>query len=127
MGFNQILLKKGKDLALPKEFQEFQETIQSSSQILLELINNILDLSKIEAGKMQIIVEDFYLEELIKKIFETYNFQAVQKGIIFTYEISPHLPPVIQSDRIKIPAAERSRLGSTFASRKRGIQHFKTL
>ena len=81
IGFNQFLLEKAKELSLPEDFQNFQENIRSSSHILLDLINNVLDLSKIEAGKLEILEENFRIEDLVKKIFDTYNFQAKQKSL----------------------------------------------
>lgn len=102
IGFNQILINQGQELNLPKSFQKFQENIQNSSKILLELINNILDLSKIEAGKVELAEEIFHLEGLVKQIFDIYRFQATQKGVIFTYEINAKLPIDIYSDRMKL-------------------------
>ena len=102
LGFNQILLNKGRALTLPEEFRRFQENIQTSAQNLLEMLNNFLDVSKIEAGKMRIIEEDFQIETLIKNVFTTHELQAHQKDIIFTYEISPQLPKTMRSDRTKL-------------------------
>ncbi|MBF0276614.1 MAG: response regulator [SAR324 cluster bacterium] len=102
IGFNQILVKQSKNLKLPEEFQNFLDHIQTSAQILLELINNILDLSKIETGKMEISEEDFYLSDVVSTLFDTFEFQAKQKGVFLTHETSPKLPPAICADRKKI-------------------------
>lgn len=102
MGFNRVLLKRSEELALPGDFQKFLKYIQNSSEILSGLINNVLDLSKIEAGKFGISKEHFNIQQLVKTIFETYKFQADQKRIHFTYEIHPTVPSIIHSDRLKL-------------------------
>ncbi|MBF0290430.1 MAG: PAS domain S-box protein, partial [SAR324 cluster bacterium] len=102
IGFSEVLLKKGKELSFSEEVQRFQKNIHSSSKLLLELVNNILDLSKIESGKMEILETDFSLREMIDGIVNNYSFHAGQKGVQFSYEISSKLPDSIRSDRTKI-------------------------
>jgi len=124
IGFNQILLNQGKELSLPEGFQKFQRNIQSSTEILMELINNVLDFSKIEVGKMEISEEDFYLKDLVKNVFNSYSFQATQKGVIFTYHLSPELPPVIHSDRTKLLQILTNLVGNAikFTSKDKEVQ-----
>ncbi|MBF0277750.1 MAG: PAS domain S-box protein [SAR324 cluster bacterium] len=102
IGFNQILIEQSRQFSLPDEFQEFLQNIKNSAAVLLELINNILDLSKIDAGKMELIEEDFQLEKMLEQNCTIYQFHAAEKGVSFHYELSPKLPPWIHSDRIKI-------------------------
>lgn len=102
MGFNQILLDQSKNTDLPENFQKFLENISSSSIILSQLINNVLDLSKIEAGKMELVEEDVHVETLVKYIMDTYSFQASQKEIHFSYSIDASLPHWIQIDQTKL-------------------------
>jgi PAS domain S-box-containing protein len=102
LGFNQILLERGKKLDLPEDFREFQENIQTSAQNLLDMINNFLDISKIESGKISIIEEDFNIKDLIKNVFHITEMLAHKKGVIYSYDISSELPSVICSDRSKL-------------------------
>ncbi len=102
IGFNQILLNKSKELSLPEEYKKYQKNIHNSANLLNELINNILDLSKIESGKLEAIEEDFYLDNLIKGLFETYDYQARQKGVHFSYHIDPNILSPIRADKNKI-------------------------
>lgn len=102
IGFNDILIRKSKELHLPDYFQEFQKNIRSSSRMLLELINNILDISKIEAGKMEVSEEIIRISDLIGDIHDCYHLEAAKKNINFKYEIDSKFPSTISSDRTKI-------------------------
>lgn len=103
IGFSSILLiKKGKGLLLPNEFKQFLEIIKSSGENLSELINNILDLSKIEAGKTTISMENINLKLLVQEIFHINRAHAMKKNIQFIYTYDPRLPEIIYSDRTKL-------------------------
>ncbi|MBF0277289.1 MAG: PAS domain S-box protein [SAR324 cluster bacterium] len=102
IGFNELLVRQGKELNLPEEFRNFQQNIQICSQVLLELVNNVLDFSQIESGKMKLSEDEFSLKELVEDVFNVFSFQAAQKEIDFTYEISSKLPSVIRLDRMKM-------------------------
>ncbi len=102
VGFSQILLNRVQDLDVPREFRQYLEDVQLSSQHLSELINNILDLSKIEAGKTPVVEEDVYLHLLLKNIFHINNAQALQKNLKFSYRIGPQVPERIRIDRSKL-------------------------
>lgn len=102
IGFNEILTNKADELSLPEEFLTFQKNIQSAAQNLLEMINNFLDISKIEAGKMDVIEEDFNINDLIKTIFVTHEILAQQKEVKFSYSIASDIPPLLRMDRTKL-------------------------
>ena len=102
IGFSNVLLNRSKKLALPKEFYQYLENINTSGQNLTTLINDILDLSRIESGKIELAEEDLDFRELVKNIFITYEHQATLKGIIFSYDIDSKLPTRIHSDKGKL-------------------------
>lgn len=66
--------------------------MKSSSTVLLDLVNNVLDLSKIESGKTTQYAEDFYLHNLILTTVNLFETQALQKGIAIDYEIAQDTP-----------------------------------
>ncbi|MBF0239690.1 MAG: response regulator [SAR324 cluster bacterium] len=102
-GFSQVLLSKARRYAdLPEEFSHFLSNIHLSSQNLSELINNVLDLSKIEAGKMNVVLESLNLRTLVQGIFHINKARAIEKRHNYTYEIDPQLPEFIQTDRNKL-------------------------
>ncbi len=100
LGFSQILLQHKEKL--PKQFDRYLQNIKVGGENLAELINNILDLSKIEAGKMEVSVENLNLQLLIQGIYQINKANAMKKQIHFTYEWDPRLPLHIQSDRTKL-------------------------
>ena len=65
VGFSQLLIKQSRKLNLPHKFSQYLDNIKLSGQNLSELINNVLDLSKIESGKMTMMREQINLKVLI--------------------------------------------------------------
>ena len=103
LGFSQILIRQAGDIKnLPHEFSQYLEHINTGGKNLLELINNILDLSKIESGKMSVSNEDLNLKLLIQGIFHINKAQAMGKHLNFTYAIDSETPELIRSDRTKL-------------------------
>ncbi len=102
LGFSEIILKRAEQSNLPEDAQQYLKNIQNSGKTLTELINNILDLSKIEAGKMTLSEEDFELGSLVEGVFQVNSVQALQKNLQFSYEIDPQLPRTIHGDRTKL-------------------------
>jgi signal transduction histidine kinase/DNA-binding NarL/FixJ family response regulator len=102
IGFSQIILKRSADYSIPNEFIQFFENIKISGEHLTELINNVLDLAKIESGKMQLFEESLELKTLFQGIFHMNRAQALKKKIDFSYHFDPQLPQLIQSDRTKL-------------------------
>ncbi len=76
--------------------------IHESSQNLLMLLNDILDLSKIEAGRMRVEITDCNVYELLKHIESMLKPTAVNRGLDFQIVIQPTVPAIIQSDPIRI-------------------------
>ena len=102
VGFSQLLLKESMVKTLPDEFKQFLENIKVSGENLSELINNILDLSKIEAGKTTLSMQSLNLKLLVQGIYHTNKAHAIQKKIKFTYSYDANLPDIVFSDRTKI-------------------------
>ncbi len=76
--------------------------MKNSSNVLLELVNNVLDLSKIESGKSVIHQENFYLENLILTTNNLFETQAKEKGIAIDYEISKDSPSKLHGNLLHI-------------------------
>jgi len=83
LGYTQIL-KRDKTLT-PKQLEAIS-VIHRSGEHLLTLINDVLDLSKIEAGRLELIPTEFRFPEFLKNIADLFKMQAEQKGISFVYE-----------------------------------------
>ncbi|MCA6597217.1 MAG: MASE1 domain-containing protein [Pseudanabaena sp. M046S1SP1A06QC] len=78
------------------------QTIYQSGKHLLNLIDDILDISKIEAGKMDLHLQDVYLFSLLQDLVEIIRVQANQKNIEFIYSFSPDLPRIVHTDNKRL-------------------------
>ncbi|MHB8952624.1 MAG: ATP-binding protein [Pirellulaceae bacterium] len=87
---------------LTGEQRGYLQTVRSSSESLLALLNDILDLSKIEAGKMDMEVIDFHLADVVSNTVKLLEVKAQQKGIRLEAQISADLPEVVRGDPMKL-------------------------
>jgi signal transduction histidine kinase/CheY-like chemotaxis protein len=98
IGMSSLLL----ETRLDEEQIEFAETIQGSANILLKIINDILDVSRIEAGKLPIESYVFKTESLINDVANLITPIAEQKNLPLYKKIDPNLPPLLQGDADRI-------------------------
>lgn len=98
IGFNSILKKKISDVKLLK----YLESIEMSSYNLLRFLNDILDMSKIEAGKIMLNPDTINLRLLIMNIKELFMLKAREKNLDFPVEIDPKMPQEIIIDEIRL-------------------------
>ncbi|RYG25710.1 response regulator, partial [bacterium] len=105
---------------LTEKETEFAKTIHSSGGDLLNLINEILDLSKIEAGKMEIDVHDHSLKEVADYVQRTFRPIADQKGLEFRTEVSPVAPATVSTDVHRLQQILRNLLGNAFKFTAKG-------
>ncbi len=84
------------------EQREYVRTIKKSSETLLNILNDILDLSKIEAGKMQLKKEPVRLKNVLEKIYALFSQQALAKNIKLYYHLSERLPEYLMIDETRL-------------------------
>ncbi|OGR26181.1 MAG: hypothetical protein A2277_19045 [Desulfobacterales bacterium RIFOXYA12_FULL_46_15] len=94
IGMMHVLL----DSDLNEDQRKYSQIVYNSAMALLTIVNDILDLSKIKAGKLELDIRDFDLEVSIKDIVALPELQARQKGIDFIYSIDPDVPCLLQGD-----------------------------
>jgi two-component system sensor histidine kinase EvgS len=94
IGFSEILQEKISD----KKLKAYAATIQSASNDLLNLINGILDLSKVEAGKMELHYSPSDLRDLFYDLKKTYQLSVKEKGLTFELDIDELLPSALLVD-----------------------------
>jgi HAMP domain-containing protein/signal transduction histidine kinase/CheY-like chemotaxis protein len=99
---------------------EYARTIYASGHDLLALINEILDLSKIEAGKMHVEMRTFPLTEVKGYVERTFNQIAKQRGLDFQIRISPDAPPVITTDILRLQQIIKNLLANAFKFTEQG-------
>jgi PAS domain S-box-containing protein len=98
IGMTRLLL----DTSLSPDQRDFIQTIRISGESLLAIINDVLDLSKIEAGKMELVYEPFDLRDSLEKSLHLVAARAVEKGLTLTYTIDPHLPTRLMGDKARL-------------------------
>lgn len=99
IGFSTILAE---DKTLTPKQRETLDIINNSGEHLLDVINEILDLSKIEAGKMEKNDETFEFLPLLKSVYEMLSMKANEKRIAFNFSARSSLPVEIVTDRSKL-------------------------
>ncbi|SIR08440.1 multi-sensor hybrid histidine kinase [Janthinobacterium sp. TND4EL3] len=87
---------------LTPEQVTFAQTIYSAGNDLLTLINDILDISKVEAGKLELTPEAVPFEELLSSMKMLFGAQAQQKKLVFDVKLAPDAPPSFVSDRQRL-------------------------
>jgi CheY-like chemotaxis protein len=87
---------------LTRRQREYAQTIQTSGENLLRIIDDILDLSKIEAGKMRIEVTDFELRATVNEVVGVFAVQAREKGLRLTSLIDQTVPTAIRGDPVRL-------------------------
>lgn len=99
---------------------QFAETIRSSGADLLSLINDILDLSKVESGMMAIEAGDTSFGEVIEQLDFSFHQVAADKGLEFTIDSAPNLPPVINTDPKRLQQILKNLLSNAFKFTDKG-------
>lgn len=99
LGFVQLLLR---DPALTPQQQAYLEIINRSGQDLLQLINDVLSISKIEANRVTLQTISFDLYEFLNRLQETFQLRAQTKGLQLSIDRAPTVPQYIQSDERKL-------------------------
>jgi signal transduction histidine kinase/CheY-like chemotaxis protein/HAMP domain-containing protein len=93
---------------------EFAETIHSAGNDLLSLINDILDLSKVEAGRMEVDMAQIALSDIYEGAERAFRQVAEEQGLDFEVEIDPALPPSIVSDEQRLGQILKNLLSNAF-------------
>lgn len=82
--------------------KKYLNIIRKSSENLLVIINDILDLSKIEAGKMEFEKINFLLSDVIEMVFHSLHYQAEDKQLLLTFSIDEQLPKALKGDPVRL-------------------------
>ncbi|MQY20852.1 HAMP domain-containing protein [Nocardia macrotermitis] len=91
---------------------EFAKVIQSAGKDLQQLIDDILDLSKVEAGKMDVRTEPVALPQLLDYVQSTFRPLTTQKGLRFEVEVAPDVPPQLETDEQRLRQVLRNLLSN---------------
>ena len=98
IGLNEITLRGD----IPPEVAENARNIQGASKLLLTLINDILDISKIKSGKMEVISAAYETGTLFSEIVNIIWVKAKEKGLEFKLHVDPSIPSMLCGDEVRI-------------------------
>jgi CheY-like chemotaxis protein len=117
LGYTQILQS---DTSLGRDQREALEAIANCGRHLLTLINDVLDLSKIEAGRMEMRPEPVDLQALVRSVLDIVRPRAVSKGLEFTVDSAPDLPDGVETDSTKFKQVLVNLLGNSVKFTEQG-------
>ena len=110
MGLTNIVLQDN----LSAKSRENLRTVKSATENLLGIVNDILDISKIEAGKVTLEEKDFDLFELLKDIERVFSFSTKEKKLYFNVNMADNMPKVVKGDRLRLNQILINLLGNAF-------------
>ncbi len=105
---------------LNEEQVRFAQTIYSAGNDLLNLINDILDISKVEAGKLELLPEDLPLRRTVEGLGRTFEPLAKQKELTFTVTVEPNVPASIHTDRQRLEQVLKNLLSNAVKFTEQG-------
>ncbi|MBN2419567.1 MAG: GAF domain-containing protein, partial [Deltaproteobacteria bacterium] len=114
------LLSDNREQNLTEKQVEYAKSVQSSGYDLLKLINEILDLSKVESGKVELNIEAVPLTDITNAIERNFKPLVEEKNISFTVSIDGNLPQVMHSDKQRIEQVLKNLLANAFKFTSRG-------
>ena len=118
LGYAQILRRDTQQLT--KRQATGLATIQESGQHLLNLINDILDLARVEAGKLELYPIEINLSLFLRVVADIIRIKAEEKSLLFTYRVSPDLPASVKVDDKRLRQVLLNLLGNAVKFTDRG-------
>ncbi len=117
LGYTQILTR---DKTLTNKQREGIDIIHRSGDYLLTLINDVLDLSKIEANRIELYPTEFSFNDFLQGITDLFQMRVQQKGIAFNYEPLSHLPIGVKADEKRLRQVLINLLGNAVKFTQQG-------
>lgn len=105
---------------LSEQQKKYIDVISASSAGLLSIINDVLDLSKVEAGKLELEKIPVDIRKLTQEVYNAFEYRAGQKNISFTTDVDAAVPQVIRSDAFRIRQILVNLLGNAFKFTEKG-------
>ena len=116
VGLNEMILRQD----LPPEVLEDASQVRAAGKILLHLVGDILDMSKLESGNMELFLSDYDLGLLLSEVVGMMWIQAHSKGLAFHVDVDPELPSRLNGDEMRIRQILINVLGNAVKYTKEG-------
>lgn len=98
IGMSELVLQTD----LTSQQRNYLQKVQYAGELLLGIINNILDFSKMEAGKLELEQKPFSVEEVMGNLHSILGIQAEAKGLTLNFHLDPRIPPILVGDRLRL-------------------------
>ncbi|MEJ2685960.1 MAG: ATP-binding protein [Gammaproteobacteria bacterium] len=122
LGYAQIV---SHDPEVPPHRREAMRVIRRSGEHLVSLIDGLLDISKIEAGKLAIELEQVRFPQFVAQLADMFRLQASEKGVRFIYDVQDELPAVVRVDKKRLGQILINILGNAVKFTDRGYVVFR--
>ncbi len=116
IGMNEMIMRT----CQAEEVQEYAQNIQRASSMLLELVNDVLDFSKIESGQLEIVEGAYYLGNIIQDEQVLLNTRIADKPIDVKMELDPQIPSKLYGDELRIKQIATNLLSNAAKYTKKG-------
>ncbi len=121
LGMNEMILREGNDPAIAG----YARNIQSAGRTLLDLINDVLDFSKIESGKIEITEGDYHLSDLLRNAVNMAKPRAEGKGLSFGIDVDGTLPDALFGDMTRVQQIVVNLLTNAAKYTEKGSVNFR--
>lgn len=122
LGYAQLL---SQDNDVPPRQRETLSIVKRNGEHLADLIEGLLEISKIEAGKITLQKDDINLNAILMQLVEMFQMQANQKGITFTYQISKNIPHYVATDKQRFRQILINLISNAIKYTEQGSVHFE--
>ena len=121
IGITHLLLQ-----SQPREDQqEDLRTLQFSGESLLHIINDILDFTKLDSGKIELSAIDFNLRELTQSLYQSFSFKAKDKNIVFDVEYDQRMPFYVKGDNFRLSQVLNNLISNAIKFTREGFVKLK--
>ena len=118
LGFSRLLAR---DDALPARTRDHAERIHRSALHLLDLVNDVLEVSRVEVGRLALSTTDFDPRAMVRELESTFRQRADDKGISLDVRVDPDLPAFVRTDHAKLRQILVNVLGNAVKFTSRGV------
>ncbi|KAJ9610762.1 hypothetical protein H2200_005539 [Cladophialophora chaetospira] len=108
------------DSELDHDQRRTVDTIQNSANNLRELVDNILDVTKVEAGKMALLPKWFHVRNLCEEVIDTVSSRAIERGLELNYSLEANVPMMVKADAFRIRQVLLNLLGNSVKFTEQG-------
>ncbi len=98
LGMNEMILRESKE----ENVVSLATDIQASTESLLEIVNQILDFSRIESGKLELMYDDYYLSSMLNDALTMFRLRAKEKGLYLEIKVDESLPVKYHGDSLRV-------------------------